>query len=226
MTEVAEAVEKKTKQYALDLEKQLKELTGDLSRRYWKMAELISNVHTKNTWSILGHESVNAYREAVFLVSKGTWYERRRLWDEFAIFCLEKDLLTRARLDRLTSQNAKQLLRLPEKKRFTQKWIELALSCTESELEAKVDHVLENDTEPEDAPTADPFALLKIRCVASQKQFILEGMEEFGKQQEPPLNATDDAGRIIELMMADWLAGKQGRAWIMEVPCQKCAAKQ
>lgn len=206
-TEVAEQVEQKTKSYALDLEKQLKELTGDLSRRYWKMAELISTVHKKQTWAILGHESCNAYREIVFKVSKGTWYERRRLWDEFAVTCLERDLLTRARLDRLTSQNAKQLLRLPEKKRFGVKWIELAMTLTESELEAKVDHVLENDTEPEDVPTADPFALLKIRCTASQKQFIIETLEECAKQQDPPLNATDDAGRLVELILADWRAG-------------------
>ena len=204
MSEESKATEKKTKEYALSVEAKLKELAEDLGPKYWKMAALISEVHAKALWRILGHKTVQAYRESLF-ISKGAWFERRRLWDEWAAIAIEKELITRSRLDRMKSQNVKQLLRLDEKRRFNAKWIEKALTLTEGALEAQVDHVLENNEEPETSLNQpEARAVLKISMSTSQKSFIEETMDRFADAEELD---RDNRGKILELWAADVAAG-------------------
>ena len=204
MSEENEQVEKKTKEYALSVEKKLKELAEDLGPKYWKMATLISEVHAKALWRVLGHKTAQAYRESL-LISKGAWFERRRLWDAWAAIALEKELITRPKLDRMRSQNVKQLLRLDEKRRFNAKWIEKALTLTEGALEAQVDHVLANNEEPETSLNQpEARAILKVSMSTSQKAKILEVMDRFAECEDID---KDDQGKILELWAAEIESG-------------------
>lgn len=208
-TATEEQVQQKTKAHALEVEKKLKTLVANIVPAYWQTAELISQIHAEHTWEILGYGSVNDYREAIAPLSKGNWYQRRKLWDEWAKPAMDREAITRARLNRMNSQNAQQLLRLPEKFRFAQKWIEYALNLKESQLEAKVDHVLENDDDDETTlGQPEAIAILKVRCTTSQKEFIKDVMEQFAKKQDPQMEL-DDEGHILERLAAHWLAGPQ-----------------
>lgn len=205
-TDVAEQTQQRTKAFAIDIEKKLKALNDDLGPKYWAMAELIYEVHDKQTWQILGHESARAYIETLF-ISRSGWYAKRRQWMEWCKPAMDvHQVITRKRLDRMPSQNVNQLLRLDDKKRFSPKWVEKALNMKESDFEAAVDHVLENGTEPEGENQPEDRAVLKIKCTVSQKEFILEGFAEFAKRQDPPLEL-DDEGHILELIVADMRAG-------------------
>lgn len=207
-SEVAEKTQQRTKAFALDIEKRLKALNDDLGPKYWSMAELIYEVHDKQTWQILGHESARSYIETLF-ISKSGWYAKRRHWQEWSKPAIEvHQVITRIRLNRMPSQNVNQLLRLDDKKRFSPKWVEKALSMKESDFEAAVDHVLENGTEPEGENQPEDRALLKIKCTVSQKDFILESFAEFAKRQDPALELDDEA-HILELICADMRAGKE-----------------
>lgn len=199
---VREEVSQKTKDYALKVEGELRELADSLGPRYWKMAELIYTVKEKNTWQILGYESQQAYREYL-MVPKATWFERRRLWEEWAKPALKDDKITKARLNRLPSQNVKQLLRLGSPRMFKENWIVKALELTEERLEAEIDHVLENNTETVSFE-ADSGAILKLHCTLSQKSMILDKVHEWLRRQEMPI---DEEARGLELMLGDYSAG-------------------
>jgi hypothetical protein len=116
---------------------------------------------------------------------------------------MAKELVTRARLNRLTLENAEQLLRLDVRRRFSESWVEKALTMTESEFEAQVDHVCENDTDPEDTTITDPLSVLKIRCTASQKEIIEATFKDFARNFDPPIEL-DNYGQICEALCADW----------------------
>jgi hypothetical protein len=204
VSEENKAIDKKTKEHALEVENKLKELAEDLGPKYWKMACLISEVHGKALWRILGHKTAQAYRESL-MISKGAWFERRRLWDAWAGIAIERELITRAKLDRMRSQNVKQLLRLDEKRRFNPKWIEKALTLTEGALEAQVDHVLENNEEPETSLNQpESRAVLKVSMSTSQKAKVLEIMDRFADAESID---KDDQGKILELWAAEIESG-------------------
>jgi hypothetical protein len=203
-TEVAEQIQTQTKAYAKEVEKKLKAINDDFGPKYWEMAELIAEVHEKNLWQILGYENVKAYVETLSIAKSG-WYAKRRHWQEFAKIALDKDVITRARLKRMPAQNVNHLLRLDERRRFDQRWIEKALTMKESEFEEQVDHVLENQTEPEEGlGKSESRATLKIDCSVGQKTFILESFMEFAKKNEI---ATDDYAKILEDLCAEWRSG-------------------
>lgn len=199
---VSEQASQKTKAYAQKVEDELKALANTFGPQYWKMAELIYTVKEKNTWQILGYESQQSYREHL-MVPKATWFERRRLWEEWARPALDGDKITRARLNRMPSQNVKQLLRLGSPRMFKENWIVKALEMTEEKLEAEIDHVLENNTETVSFE-ADSGAILKMRCTLSQKTTILDKVHEWLRRQELPI---DEEARGLELMLADYSAG-------------------
>lgn len=199
---VSEQVTAKTKEYAKKVVAKLKDLTNKFIPDYWEISETISEIHEKNIWQILGYETRDAFIEE-FPLSKGSWYERKKLWETWCGPAIEGDHITRGRLNRMRSQNVKQLLRLNDKRMFHQKWIEWALNLTEKELEAKVDHACENATEPEEM-TTESAALFKLRCSQSQKMMFLETLHEFSRRQEIPL---DDEAHALEFILADYKSG-------------------
>lgn len=202
-TEVAEKVQSQTKAYAKEVESKIKAINDEFGPKYWDMAELIAEVHEKNLWAILGYDNVKAYVETLSIAKSG-WYAKRRHWQEFAKIALEKDKITRARLKRMPAQNVNHLLRLDEKRRFDQRWIEKALTMKESEFEEQVDHVLQNETEPEEGlGQAESRATLKIDCSVGQKSFIIESFVEFAKKNEIE---SDDYAKICESLCAEWRA--------------------
>jgi hypothetical protein len=202
-TEVAQEISKKTKDHAKRIQQELKELTNDLGPRYWKTSERITEVHEAHLWQVLGYENETHFREELF-ISKGSWHEKIRLWREFAKPAMDKEALTRARLDRMPSQNAKQLLRIPDGRKFQAKWIEWALTLKEGQLEAKVDHILENNGDESTLGQAEARALLKISCTTSQKAFILDTMARFADVHDID---KDDHGKIVEDMAAEIASG-------------------
>jgi hypothetical protein len=205
MTEVAETIKKRTKEYALKVENRIKRIANSLGSTYWDLAELISDVHDKCLWQILGHESEREYQESL-LISRSSWFEKRRIWDEWCSPAIQNEKITRAQLKRMQSQNVKQLMRLDKKRMFDDKWITWALTLKEGELEEKVDHVLVNQEDPNEESSDDSRAILKVEMSKTQKKFILESMKVFAEVQEPPI-PLEDEGRILELMVADARSG-------------------
>lgn len=207
-TDNSEKVQKQTKARAVEVRDELRNLTNDDLPRGWRQAELISEVHQKHLWQILGHESELQFYEAIG-IGRSTWHSRRRYWDEWASIALDKDKITPARLRRLRMQNVKQLLRLDIKRRFDDRWIEKAINMSESNFEAAVDQVVEDvnaDENKLDQP--EGRTTFKVRCTVSQKQFYQETLQTFAKAQNPPL-ALDDEANIFQMMCAAWLAGPQ-----------------
>jgi hypothetical protein len=203
-TEVAEAIEKKTRDHALAVEKELAEVFN-LGPRLWKGGFLIvREIQDKKLWQVRSFESENKYRE--FLrIGRSTWYRTARLTREVALPLLEKDLLTRARLDRLTLENAELLLDLDERRRFNPTWVEKALTMSEADFEAQVQHVIANNEEPEEGLGApESQVILKWKMATSQREMILETIKEFATRQEEPLD--NEPQRLVE-MLADYKAG-------------------
>jgi hypothetical protein len=205
-TENEEQVKQRTKKYALEVEAELKQLKADEQPKAWRQAELIYEVHDKSLWQILGHESVRSYLESLF-ISRSGWYSKRKYYGEWAKIALEREVITRKRLDRMPMQNVKHLLRLDERRRFDQRWVEKALNMKESDFEAAVDAILAGGQD-DDANQPESRAVLRINCTTSQKEFILESFAEFAKRQDPPLEL-DDEGHILELICADMRAGRE-----------------
>lgn len=205
-TDNSEQFQKKTKARAMEVREELKTLTEDDLPRGWRQAELISEVHQKQLWQILGQESEKQFFEMIG-IGRSTWHSRRRYWDEWAAIAIDKEKITRARLKRLRMQNVKQLLRLDIKRRFDDRWIEKALNMKESDFEAAVDQVVADvnaDENQLDQP--ESRTMIKIRCTVSQRRYIMDGIFEYAKAQKPPL-ALDDEAKILEMMVASWLAG-------------------
>lgn len=203
-TQVSDEVQKQTKAYAIEIEKELKQLISEieLGPRYWREAELIHIVAAKFLWQIRGFESEQAYRETL-MIKRASWFNKKRLWGDWVEPAMEKEAITKARLNRLPAQNVHHLLRLDIKRRFHQTWIEKAIGMKEIDFAAAVDAVIE--TGEEDTSTArEGYTTLKVRCTMSQKQVILDAMRRFAKANDIPL---DDDGRILELAMAEVSSG-------------------
>jgi hypothetical protein len=201
-TEVAQQIEKKTVDYAKKIAKELTDLNSDLGPRYWRMAELISEIKEKSLWQILGHESETEFRDSLY-ISRSGWYEKWRLFSEWAELALKGEKISRAQLNRMPSQNVKQLMRLDLKRRFAAAWITKALTLKEADLTAQVDHVLLNDEEPEEG-TTESRSIFKVECTKSQKQVYELTMKNFARENNIE---TDDRGKILELIMADVASG-------------------
>lgn len=217
-TENEEQVKQRTKKYATEVEKELKDLRSEEGPKAWRQAELIYEVKDKSLWQILGHDSAKGFYESLF-IGRSTWYSRLKYFG-WAKAAMDRDAITRARLNRMPMQNVKHLLRLDERRRFDQRWIEKALGMKESDFEAAVDAILANASDDDDdANQPESRSVLKINCSISQKEFILESMAEFAKHQDPPLDLDDEA-KIQELAWADIRAGRDEamkadiRAWV------------
>ena len=217
-SENEDQVKQRTKKYATEVEKELKDLRAEEGPKAWRQAELIYEVKDKALWQILGHESAKSFFESLF-IGRSTWYSRLKYFGDWARIALDRESITRARLNRMPMQNVKHLLRLHERRRFDQRWIEKALGMKESDFEAAVDAVMLNGDEDDDANQPESRSLLKINCTVSQKEFIVDSMMEFAKRQDPPLDLDDEA-HILELAMADMRAGRDEamnadvRAWV------------
>jgi hypothetical protein len=199
-TEVTEKIEHRTKQHAEDIINGLKELLEELVPRSWSIAEKIWEIHDKNLWQVVGYESRRDIRNALS-ISNGTWYNNVNCWD-WAKDALKDDKITRAQMKRLQMGNVRQLLRLDLKRRFDPKWITKALTLTEAELEAQIDHVLNNESEPEEGlGKPEATVVLKFKCTTSQKEVILDLIRDFLRRQGMPEDAEAQA---LCLMLIDY----------------------
>lgn len=198
-TENTEQVQQRTKKYADEIKSELKNLKSEEGPKSWRQAELIYEVNDKKLWQILGHETMRGFYEELF-ISRSTWYSRLKVF-EWANIAIDREAITRARLNRMPMQNVKQLQRLDDRRQYDQRWIEKAISMKESDFEAAVEAILAGG-EDDDANQPESRSMLKINCSASQKTFILESMTEFAKRQDPPLELDDEA-KILELAMAE-----------------------
>ena len=208
MSEVGKQIEKRTKEYAMKVIKELKELNSDLGPKYWTQARLIFEVDEKALWQVAGFETRQAFRDKMF-ISKSTWHDKLRTYG-WAKAAMEKELLTLAQLNRLPSQNVKQLLRMDTKRQFAAAWITKALTMTEADLEAQVDQVIVKQTEEaeesDDSTLNQPESrtLFKESMTVSQKKWINAVMDKFAEQEEIP---KDDRAKILELVMAEINSG-------------------
>lgn len=202
MSEAGKQIEAKTKARAEEVKGQLLECSSDLGKRNWKIGLLAAEAHDGRLYEVLGYESEQAFRISV-KIGRSTYFRDRRLAMEIGRQLLQKELLTRARLDRLTLENAEQLLRLDIRRRFSVAWVEKAMTMTEEQFEDEVDRVVLNGEEEAAATITDPLALLKIRCTESQKEIIEATFRDFARNHDPVLELDDYAG-IVEGMCADW----------------------
>jgi hypothetical protein len=215
-TDNAEQVQQRTKKYADEIKTELKTLKSEEGPKSWRQAELIYEVNDKKLWQILGHETMRGFYEELF-ISRSTWYSRLKVF-MWAKMAMEKEAITRARLNRMPMQNVKQLQRLDDRRQFDQRWIEKAISMKESDFEAAVEAILAGGDD-DDANQPESRSVLKISCTVSQKEFILDSFSAFAKRQDPPLELDDEA-HILELAMADMRGGRDEamdadlRAWV------------
>lgn len=204
MTEVAEQISQRTKDHAMRIEEQMLAVAGEFKSRYWTLGLGAAEISEKRLWEVRGFSSEQAYRN--FLdIGRSTYFRCRRLATEIAKPLLKKELVTRARLNRLTLENAEQLLRLDERRRFSASWVEKAITMKETEFEIEVDNVLLNGDD-EETTTKDPLSVMKIRMLQSQRDVIEATFEEFRTHmldQDVRLEADDLAG-ILEGLCADW----------------------
>lgn len=202
MSDQAKQIEAKTKARAEEVKGQLLECSSDLGRRNWKIGLLAAETHENRLFEVLGYESEQAFRISV-KIGRSTYFRCRRLAMEIGKPLLQKELVTRARLDRLTLENAEQLLRLDVRRRFSPSWVEKAMTMTEEQFEEEVDRVMLNGDEEEVATISDPLALLKIRCTEGQKEVIESTFRDFARAFDPPIEL-DNYGMILEALCADW----------------------
>jgi hypothetical protein len=201
MSEVGEQTKAKTKAWAEGVRDQLTELGEDFGGRYWKCGLLAVEAHEGHAWEILGLESEQDFREAV-RIGRSTYFRCRRLAGEIALPLMKKDLITRKRLDRLTLENAEELIRLPEKQRFSPKWVEKALTMPNGKFEEHVSHWILNNTEPEEElGKKENQVFLKIQMFQSQKDVILSTFAEFASAEGIE---KDDLAGALEGICADW----------------------
>jgi hypothetical protein len=199
VSDQAKQIEARTKARAEEVKGQLLECSSDLGKRNWKIGLLAAEAHDNRLFEVLGYESEQDFRISV-KIGRSTYFRDRRLAMEIGRPLLQKELLTRSRLDRLTLENADQLLRLDARRRFSESWVEKAMTMTEEQFEAEVDRVVLNGDETETTIT-DPASLIKIRCTESQKAVILAEFREIAAEHGIEV---DDLGGILEAGMADW----------------------
>jgi hypothetical protein len=178
MSEQGEVISQKTKDYAMRIEEQMLAVAGEFKSRYWTLGLGAAEIKEKKLYEIRGYERKKAYREYLG-IGRWTYFRCRRLAMEIGQPLMKKELVMRARLNRLTLENAEQLLRLDVRRRFSESWVEKAITMKESEFEAQVDAVLLNGEEPEGATVTDPLSIMKIHMLASQRAVIESTFADF-----------------------------------------------
>lgn len=205
MSDEAKQVTRRTKEYAMEVEKKLLEVhETDLNTR-WREAELIYEVIDKALWQVRGYESRSLYRE--FLnIARSTWHEREKVWRVWAIPALKDDKITRPQFKRLQWQNVKQIMRFNDKRMFEKRWIEKALNMKEADLTAQIDSVLSGEPE-ETLGGKESRTVFKVPCTESQKTFFFETLKTFQEAHKEELPDPENTAAILESLMAEVRSG-------------------
>jgi hypothetical protein len=177
---------------AKKFDKEVREITTLLGRSPIKLGVLIKDVRDKNLYTYLGFKELDDYRVELG-IARSTWYANLRVVDNLS-------KLPRKKLLQLTAKNGEWLIKLPEKDRYKDHWIEDALSMKEEEFGAKVVKYLNKkiqETDPDG--TIDMRVWFKVRTYDSVSKMAYGTMDEVIKNEKLE---KDDYNRALEIVFA------------------------
>jgi hypothetical protein len=193
-TEQEKEFSQKIRAEAKKFDKELRETALFMARSGTKLGVLLKDIRDKNLYTYLGFKELDDYRIELG-VGRSTWYANLRIVDH-----LPK--LPRKILLQLTAKNAEWLIKLPEKERYKEQWVQDALSMKEEEFGAKViKYVNKKINGADPAGKIEQRVTVKIRCYEPVLTMWDEIRGEIARNEGLP---KDDAGRAFEILLASF----------------------
>jgi hypothetical protein len=129
-----------TKEEAKGLDREATQIFKEMKRSWLSLGLVMKRVSETQAYEQLGFRSMRGWMESRFGEQEASAYQAMR-----AVRAL--DGVPESKLERIGTRNAQVLVRLPEKERKSDQWIEKAATLPERELRAEVDALIEGKTQ-------------------------------------------------------------------------------
>jgi hypothetical protein len=129
-----------TKEEAMGLDREATQIIKEMKRSWLSLGLVMKKVSETQAYEQLGFRSMRAWMESRFGEQVASAYQAMR-----AVRALEG--VPESKLEKIGTRNAQVLVRLPEKERKSDQWIEKAAMLPERELRAEVDALIEGKTQ-------------------------------------------------------------------------------
>jgi hypothetical protein len=175
-----------TKEEAVGLDREATQIIKEMKRSWLSLGLVMKRVSETQAYEQLGFRSMRAWMEARLGEQVASAYQSMR-----AVRALEG--VPESKLEKIGTRNAQVLLRLPEKERKSDRWIEKAAKLPERELRAEVDALIEGKTQM----PKEKFRFWGEPVPESVAQKLDEMMTKIGRVIE--VDISERAGRITAL---------------------------
>jgi hypothetical protein len=129
-----------TNEEAVGLDREATQIFKEMKRSWLSLGLVMKRVSETQAYEQLGFRSMRAWMESRFAEQVASAYQAMR-----AVRALEG--VPESKLEKIGTRNAQVLVRLPDKERKSDEWIEKAANLPERELRAEVDALIEGKTQ-------------------------------------------------------------------------------
>ena len=175
-----------TKEEAKDLDRKATQIIKEMKRSWLSLGLVMKRVSETQAYEQLGFRSMRAWMESRFGEQVASAYQAMR-----AVKAL--DGVHESKLEKIGTRNAQVLVRLPEKVRKSDAWIDKAATLPERELRAEVDALIEGKTHM----PKEKFRHWGEAVPESVAQKLDEMMTKIGRVLE--VDVSERSGRITAL---------------------------
>ena len=175
-----------TKEEAVDLDRKATQIIKEMKRSWLSLGLVMKRVSETQAYEQLGFRSMRAWMESRLGEQMASAYQSMR-----AVRALEG--VPESMLEKIGTRNAQVLVRLPEKERKSDQWIEKAAKLPERELRAEVDALIEGKTHM----PKEKFRFWGEPVPESVAQKLDEMMAKIGRVLE--VDVSERPGRITAL---------------------------
>jgi hypothetical protein len=175
-----------TKEEALRLDREAIQIIKTMKRSWLSLGLVVKRMIETQAYGQLGFSSMRAWMESRLGEQMASAYQSLR-----AVRAL--DGVPESKLEKIGTRNAQVLIRLPERERKSDEWIDKAATLPERELRAEVDAAIENKTQM----LKEKFRYWGQAVPESVAQKLDEMMIKIGRVLE--VNTSERPGRITAL---------------------------
>ena len=175
-----------TKDEAKGLDREATRIIKEMKRSWLSLGLVMKKVSETQAYEQLGFRSMRAWMESRFGEQVASAYQAMR-----AVRALEG--VPESKLEKIGTRNAQVLVRLPDRERKSDEWIEKAATLPERELRAEVDALIEGKTQM----PKEKFRYWGEPVPESVAQKLDEMMAKIGRVLE--VDISERPGRITAL---------------------------
>jgi hypothetical protein len=175
-----------TKEEAKNLDREATQIIKAMKRSWLSLGLVMTRMSESRAYEQLGFRSMRAWMESRLGEQMASAYQSMR-----AVRALEG--VSESKLEKIGTRNAQVLVRLPEKERKSDRWIDKAATLPEKELRAEVDALIEGKTHM----PKEKFRYWGEAVPESVAQKLDEMMTKIGRVIE--VDITEKPGRITAL---------------------------